>query len=343
MSQELDRKFFFLPDLCQAPNILFLVLIAQLLVLVLVLFDTTALHIDWISLALSSLFVQWLALSSAALLCGIRSWLMRFSLWRATSIAYALILLITLIYSLIGEIILYDYEVTPNGWGRVFRNLIMSAIVSGIGFRYFYLTHQLRHKEQAELTSRIQALQSRIRPHFLFNSMNIIASLIPVDPDLAEKVVEDLSVLFRASLHEATSEPVSLEQELDLCRKYLHIEGLRLNNRLNVEFQLEADPSALRIPLLTLQPLLENAIYHGVQPLPKGGTVTVNLKVDDHQVQITITNPLSDLGTNHKDGNRMAIDNVRRRMNVVCGPGASLTSKKLENRYVTQLIYPKTP
>ena len=342
MSQESDRKDFFLPDLCQAINILFLVLIAQLLVLVLVLFDTASLHIDWTSLALSSLFIQWLALSSAALLCSLRPWLMRLSVWRATSIAYALVLLMTVIYSLIAEMILHDYKVTPDGWGRVIRNLIMSAIVSGVGFRYFYLTHQLRRQEQAELTSRIQALQSRIRPHFLFNSMNIIASLIRVDPDLAEEAVEDLSVLFRASLHEATGEPVSLEEELDLCRKYLHIEGLRLDDRLKVEFQLEADPSILRIPLLTLQPLLENAIYHGVQPLPEGGTVRVNLKSDDHQVKITITNPLSDKGTDHKGGNRMALDNIRHRMHVVCGPGVSLTTETLEDRYVTQLIYPKT-
>ena len=121
--------------------------------------------------------------------------------------------------------------------------------------------------------------------------MNIIASLIPDDPDMAEKVVENLSVLFRASLHEATGEPVSLEEELDLCRKYLHIEGLRLDDRLKVQFQLDADPSLLRIPLLTLQPLLENAIYHGIQPLPDGGTITLDLKVEGDEIKISITNP----------------------------------------------------
>ena len=341
MSQETDRDDFFLPDFCQAQSILFLVLIAELLVLVLVLFDTASLRFDWTSLALSSLFVQWLALSSAALLCNLRRWLMRLSVLWATSIAYALILLITLLYSVIAEIILYDYEITPDGWARLVRNLMMAAIVSGMGFRYFYLTHQLRRQEQAELTSRIQALQSRIRPHFLFNSMNIIASLIPVDPDLAEEVVEDLSVLFRASLNKATSEPVRLEDEIDLCRKYLHIEGLRLDDRLKIEWQLEADPSDLRIPLLTLQPLLENAIYHGIQPLPEGGTVTVNLKSEDDQVKITITNPVSDKGSGHASGNRIALENIRNRMYVIYGPGASLTTETLENGYITRLIYPR--
>ncbi|SVE00575.1 uncharacterized protein METZ01_LOCUS453429, partial [marine metagenome] len=136
MSQETDGDDFFLPDLCQAQSILFLVSIAELLVLVLVLFDTASLRFDWTSLALSSLFVQWLALSSAALLCNLRRWLMRLSVLWATSIAYALILLITLLYSVIAEMILYDYEITPDGWARLVRNLMMAAIVSGMGFRY---------------------------------------------------------------------------------------------------------------------------------------------------------------------------------------------------------------
>jgi len=199
----------------------------------------------------------------------------------------------------------------------------------------------LRRQEKAELTSRIQALQSRIRPHFLFNSMNIIASLISIDPDLAEEVVVDLSALFRASLDEATSEPVRLDDELDLCRKYLHIEGLRLDDRLDVEWQIETDTQGLRIPLLTLQPLLENAIYHGIQPLTEGGTITVNLKSDDDQVEITITNPVTNKENRHEGGNRMALENIRNRMNAVYGPSASLTTEKSQNSYITRLIYPQ--
>ena len=218
MSQESNQRDFYLPDFCRPQNTLFLVLLTELLVVVLLLFEAEDMMVDLTSLALSSLFVQLLVLSSAALLCSLRRLLTRHSVWRATLIAQALILSLTFLYSLAAEMFLYDYEVTTEGWGRLVRNLIMSIIVSGVCFRYFYLSHKLRRQEQAELASRIQALQSRIRPHFLFNSMNIIASLIPIDPDLAEEVVEDLSVLFRASLHEATDDPVSLEEELDLCK-----------------------------------------------------------------------------------------------------------------------------
>src|SRR5690606_15741716 len=127
-----------------------------------------------------------------------------------------------------------------------------------------YLTQQLRLRQKAELEARIQALQSRIRPHFLFNSMNSIASLIGIDPQAAEAAVEDLSGLFRASLGQSSAE-VSLDDEFELCRRYLRMEQLRLGERLRVRWDVDAVPTTLPIPALSLQPLLENAIYHGIQ------------------------------------------------------------------------------
>jgi two-component system sensor histidine kinase AlgZ len=230
--------------------------------------------------------------------------------------------------------------VTESGWGRIVRNLLIAMIMTGMAFRYFFLSHQLRSREQAELASRIQSLQSRIRPHFLFNSMNIIASLISIDPDLAEEVVEDLSSLFRASLNDSTSEPVTLAQELDLCEKYVHIESLRLDDRLTVQWDVNVDTGAIRIPLLTLQPLLENSIYHGIQPLPKGGTITVSVELAGPQVQIEITNPISDTPYEHEQGNRMAIDNIRNRMTALYGPEALLTTDISEGFFTARLIYP---
>ena len=177
--------------------------------------------------------------------------------------------------------------------GAVMRNVLIAGIMGGIAFRYFYLQHQLRRQEQAELNSRIQALQSRIRLHFLFNSMNIIASLIVVDPDLAEQVVEDLSELFRASLNDDSDHPVALSEELTLCRKYVNIETLRLGDRLHVDWQVEIDEHEVKIPLLTLQPPLENAIYHGIQPLPEGRVVTVRIGEENGKLVVRSRNPLA--------------------------------------------------
>ena len=332
---------FFLPDLCQAQSILFLVLVSELLVFVQILFSSSFFDFDWLALGLASLFIQWIVLVSAALLCNIRPWLMGMSVPKATGVAYGLILLLTLLFSLGAEMVLEGMgSVTESGWGRIVRNLLIAVIMTGMAFRYFFLSHQLRSREQAELASRIQSLQSRIRPHFLFNSMNIIASLISIDPDLAEEVVEDLSSLFRASLNDSTSEPVTLAQELDLCEKYVHIESLRLDDRLTVQWDVNVDTTAIRIPLLTLQPLLENSIYHGIQPLPKGGTVTVSVELEGPHVQIEITNPMSDTSYEHKQGNRMAIDNIRNRMTALYGPEALLTTDVSEGFFTARLIYP---
>lgn len=336
------ERDFFLPDLCQAQSILFLVLISELLVFVMVLFTSGLVDFDWAELALASLFVQWLVLTSAALICNIRPWLSRMTVLQATVIAYCLILLLTVIFSLAADVILRgEWLFDDQLIAMLSRNFLISLIMTGIAFRYFFLIHQLRLQEQAELASRIQALQSRIRPHFLFNSMNIIASLIAVDPELAEEVVEDLSVLFRASLNEASGGPVRLSEELNLCEKYVHIESLRLDDRLRVDWQINVDAEQVKIPLLTIQPLLENAIYHGIQPLPEGGLVKISIQEEKatEMIEILINNPLTP-GYSHEKGNRMALDNIRNRMMAVYGGEARLTTQEAENHFETRLIYP---
>lgn len=333
---------FFLPDLCQAQSILFLVLIAELLVLVLVLASSSLLSFSWSKMGLVSLFVQWVVLTSATVLCNFRPLLMRMSIFYATLTGYGIILSLTLIFSILGEWItmLPDMPWNLEQTGNVSRNLIVAAVMTGIAFRYFFLQHQLRRQEQAELNSRIQALQSRIRPHFLFNSMNIIASLISVDPDTAEEVVEDLSVLFRASLNQSSDQPVLLAEELALCQKYVHIESLRLDERLQVNWHINVDPQTVKIPLLTLQPLLENAIYHGIQPLPEGGVVEVVIDRYDNKLVASISNPLSDAIEAPLQGNRMALDNIRRRLEAIYGASASIVSRKDEAIFNTTISYP---
>tara|TARA_R110002072_G_scaffold1369_6_gene11294 strand:- start:49444 stop:50502 length:1059 start_codon:yes stop_codon:yes gene_type:complete len=342
--QRVDKadEDFFLPDICQAQSILFLVLVTELLVFVLVLGNSNLIDFSWAKLGLTSIFVQWIVLVSAAVLCNVRPVLRNMSIAAATASAYGLILSLTFIFSLVAE---YFLSEQPHQWsygtfGGVGRNLIIAAVMSGIAFRYFYLQHQLRRQEQAELNSRIQALQSRIRPHFLFNSMNIIASLISVDPETAEEVVEDLSVLFRASLNDSSDKPVPLSEELSLCEKYVHIESLRLDERLEVDWQVEVDESQVTIPLLTLQPLLENAIYHGIQPIPEGGTVLVRIVAENDRLIIHISNPLPQSAYSHDQGNRMAIDNIRHRLQAIYGEQASLITSRDETTFQTTVSYP---
>ena len=141
------------------------------------------------------------------------------------------------------------------------RDMLIALVLGGIALRYFYLSQLLQRQSEAELQARIEALQARIRPHFLFNSMNIIASLIPVDAEKAEQVVEDLSELFRASLN-TDAQLVPLADELSICRKYASIEQLRIGERLQMDWNVLEPLPAVKVPALCLQPLLENAIYH---------------------------------------------------------------------------------
>ncbi len=328
---------FAIPELCNTTAIALLVIFSQLLVVVLLFAGG---EISWVRFGLMSLFVQWVALLSAALLCALRKPLAHLPLGAGAGIMFGSVLVVTGTLGLVTELLLNK---GPGMGVRIGGQLIIAGIITGLVLRYFYVQQRLRLQEQAELQSRIQALQSRIRPHFLFNSMNIIASLIATDPETAEVVVEDLSELFRASLNEAGNQ-VPLADELDLCERYLRIEALRLGDRLQLDWRVAAAIEGVQIPLLTLQPLLENAIYHGIQPLPEGGTIEMRVELDDQEVAIFIVNPLPDAShPQESEGNRMALQNIRSRLGVLYGPKAGLQTRAGGGRFVTELRFPKIP
>ena len=339
---ELRSDDFFLPDLCEPQSLFFMVLVAELLAFVLVLADTGLVVFSWSQLGLTSLFVQWVVLLSAAILCNVRPFLKLLNTALAVILAYGLVLSVALVFSLMAEWVFPSDEFRrwAVDWVAVTNKVLITAIITGLAFRYLYLQHQLRSQEQAELTSRIQALQSRIRPHFLFNSMNIIASLIAQEPDTAERVVEDLALLFRASLSESTNKPVSLKEEIDLCERYVRIEELRLGDRLRVEWDVSVDVEKIGIPMLTLQPLLENAIYHGIQPLPGGGVVQVELKSTEGKFFMRVTNPVSNVDQQHERGNRMAVDNIRHRLRAIYGAGSDVQTSQKGSDFETLVFYP---
>ena len=326
---------FVIPELCNTTALTLLVLFSQLLVVILLLAGG---ELSWVRFGLMSLFVQWVALVSAACLCLLRVPLQRLGLVAGACGAFVLVIAVTLIGSAIAE---WAVDRGPDPLGRIAGQLAIAGIIAALVLRYFYVQQRLRLQEQSELQSRIQALQSRIRPHFLFTSMNIIASLIATDPDTAETVVEDLSELFRASLNDAGNQ-VPITEELDLCERYIRIESLRLGERLQLEWDIPDLLPGTRIPLLTLQPLLENAIYHGIQPLPEGGTIELQLRYDDDFVVVKISNPIPGPSQqSESEGNRMALANIRSRLSVLYGNRASLDADAQGQVFVTQLRFPK--
>src|SRR5690606_608759 len=190
---------FFVPDLCEPEALLSLVLLAELLVLVLVLAEPMLHGFDWVRLALASLFVQWCVLLSAAVLCRLRAWLARLRPALAGPLCCLIVVVLTLGCTWVTEY--FELGWPPSPEARLYlRHALISLIMSALLLRYFYLQSQWRRQQQAELQARIESLQARIRPHFLFNSLNSIASLVVSDPFKAEQAVLDLADLFRASL-----------------------------------------------------------------------------------------------------------------------------------------------
>lgn len=304
------QKGDFLPDLCQLGAVFRLVLIGQLLVIALLVADVGVTGIDGTNLGLMSLLVQWINLSSAALLCRLRPWFKSVSPRLAGASAYAVVLAITFLVSYLGQVVQQGHwhmAVIP-----LLNPLLLAMVIAGIVLRYFYVQQQLYNQTQAELHARIQALQSRIRPHFLFNSMNAIASLIALDPDAAERMVEDLSDLFRASLSEPSLIPLS--RELDICRRFVRIEHTRLGDRLQVEWTIAPEVLDVQVPSLLIQPLIENAIYHGIQPLPEGGLVHIKAQLHQGICQLEIANPLPNPQALNTKGNGLALENIRHRL-----------------------------
>ncbi|MBN7798240.1 sensor histidine kinase [Parahaliea mediterranea] len=330
---------FFIPDLCGTRQVFVIVLLTELLVLVYTLAVSGLPDYDWTLLAEASLFAQWVVLLSAALLCLLRSGFPGMGLVAASVAGLSLVLVVTAL-STLGAFYFY-----PRAPGEVFdswallRNLLIALVVTGIALRYFFLQHQLRLRERSMLQARLDALRARIRPHFLFNTLNSIASLIDSRPESAERAVEDLAELFRASLRES-GEPATVADELRLCRRYLGIEQLRLDERLAVDWDVAPEAEGVAMPGLVLQPLVENAVYHGIARLPRGGTIRVSVAVDANTLRAEVRNPMPP--ERHSGGLHMALENIRQRLQALFGEAAGLEIDDREGEFRVRLFYPLT-
>lgn len=345
MGENIDNNEI-LSDYCSARTVFLVMLIMVLLAIVMLLVPGQSIHTGWDSLGLLVLLLLWLGLSSLSVLCALSPRLKRLSLTVSTIVAFIIIQLMTLIVSEIAyQLTLYYvslWPMVPESHSLfLLRNLAISTIVSGIALRYMYLQRQIQRKSAAENVARVQALQARIHPHFLFNSMNTIAALLHVDADAAEKAVISLSAMYRAALESGT-ELVSLNSEIELTRQYLSVEGLRLHDRLKVDWQIDPRAMHAQMPSLTIQPLVENAVYHGIEPRVSGGEIRISIKLDDNdKVRITINNPLPSVDERSpQSGNQIALKNIRERLSIAFGRHASLRSFHEGDCFRVELEFP---
>jgi two-component system sensor histidine kinase AlgZ len=349
-ARRISAPALFLPDFCGSRAVLAIVLIVELVALIIAI-ARQALHDNfWVDLATSSLFLLWVGLTCAAVLCRSRKWLHTLPASRAALIAIVVLVVTVGIVSeavfQVGRIWSIDIGESASLFPRdhagfLLRNMAVGFIVSAMALRYFYVSAERKRSIEMEALARIRALQARIRPHFLFNSMNTIAALTRSDPVKAEQAVEDLADLFRASLAEATSR-ISLDEEIEIARTHERIEQLRLGERLEVHWDIDGLPMNARVPSLIVQPLLENAVYHGIEMLPNGGRVSIIGHRQGDTLHIEVRNPLppQQAGYGEREGNRLALENIRQRLELAWPGRARVETELKHDEFCARLIFP---
>jgi two-component system sensor histidine kinase AlgZ len=221
---------------------------------------------------------------------------------------------------------------TFNMW----RHVLVSVALAGLSLLYFQLRTRLL--SPAFSGARLQALQARIRPHFLFNSINAVLGIVRSDPKRAESALEDMSDLFRMAMTD-TSELVTLKREVELSKQYLALEQMRLGDRLKISWQTQEMPKDALVPPLMLQPLLENAVYHGIEPMHEGGEIVVNLYRRGKEMHLDVRNPYQPNSRIHH-GNKMALENIRERLALQFDLEANYTVEAGKDYYRVHILIP---
>ena len=333
-----------LPDFCNLGIILRTVLLVNLLVLgaALVRADPRADPFGDSSgflrqFLLISIVAQPAIIFSLVASCGLKALLTKLSYWRGVSAIFALEAAIGGVFWLAHTNLV---AILPLGEPVAILQFALFFVLA-TAVLLFYFDLRARSLAPALTEARLQALQARIRPHFLFNSMNAVLSLIRDEPRRAERMLENMAELFRVLMAD-NRQLRPLSEEVNLCRQYLEIEQIRLGDRLRVDWQIDSMPVAALVPPLILQPLIENAVYHGIEPQQGDGVLTIQISPaasSAKQLNILLTNPYHSAST-HVSGNRMAIANIKERLQLHFDVEASLSAAVTNHQYIVKINMP---
>jgi two-component system sensor histidine kinase AlgZ len=336
-SSIIKSKQINIPQLCRNSNLLIIIAATQLVIVVLWLLEPEGNPIE--ALGKWSLYGQWLVLITCAVLC-----LLREQIGTLSFVAAVLSVLV------IGLLVLVLVELVATGWSSGFSHLnldidrllrfgLANILILGALLRFFSFLATMENRNKAESQSRIEALQSRIQPHFLFNSLNTISELTATQPEQAEQAINSLAMLFRASL-ENNRKSHSLKNELNLCKRYIELERWRVGERLTLKWDVHVKrASKWSIPKLIVQPLIENAIVHGVQD-----DGSINIRVDvretDNHLSIKIENSVGK-EPHQSSGHGIALDNIKERLFVLFDDQQTFRVKEDANIYSVIMRFPK--
>lgn len=292
------------------------------------------------------LYINWVLLAFTAWIDFFQHTLKKMSDVQAAIFGFVLLELIVWVTTVVLNIVLHwggHFSLSQLNSDIAFENVILhlsyGALLGAFCLRYIYMRGQWFKQQNSELNARVQAMQARIHPHFLFNSLNSVVSLISIDPDKAEQMLIDLSKLFRVSFQELKL--VTLAEEIELSKKYIGIEQIRLGDRLNVEWNIQ-QPELLhkvKIPLLTLQPLIENSIFHGVEKKHINAKIGILVEILQNQVTIVITNPFIQDRMNLREGHGIALENVKQRLHAHFGDSVQFRNFAGNGRFTTVMQY----
>ncbi|MGH8061807.1 MAG: sensor histidine kinase [Pseudoxanthomonas sp.] len=328
-----------LDTLWQARVIMWVVLAGEGLALVL----TLAPGVDrdrFIYFALTSMVIQWVSLLALGGLYLLRRPLRRL---QAHYVAYTVLgLLVASTWLVTGSVWLLLRGVWPmagGGWQTLFLQFTGITLAVGLlGLAAFQNHWRARQLAVLAKQSELEALQARIRPHFLFNTLNTGAALIRQRPGDAEQLLLDLADLFRAAL--AGPREIALQDELDLVRRYLEIESLRFGERLLVEWRLPGTIPPVDTPALSIQPLVENAIRHGVEPRPAGGTIEIEVAAGPGVVRITVRNPMPAENSRSNIGHQVGLNSVRARVDALTHGRGRVETSAADGVYTASIVLP---
>jgi two-component system sensor histidine kinase AlgZ len=273
--------------------------------------------------------VQPILILSLLALAAANNWLHRLRYWHAIAALIALELAVAAAVYGSGAYWL-------GATGSLLRYSVFTLVITGVLIGYFDLRG--RALSPALTEARLQALQARIRPHFLFNSINAVLSLMRQEPRRAEQALEDLADLFRVLMAD-NRQLTPIAREVALARQYLSIEELRLGDRLRVDWDIARMPADALIPPLVLQPLLENAVYHGIEPRSQPGTISIVISREADTMRLTLRNPYQPDGSHHA-GNRMALANIRERLALHFDAEAGIKTVANAETYEVRIVIP---
>jgi two-component system, LytTR family, sensor histidine kinase AlgZ len=325
-----------IPDFCGGGALLTQAFVLQLVAFALTLAGDARGGDAVARLMMLTIYLQWIGVISAGLLCWARSWLAVARPAVVFLVCWGMLVAVVVLMSDLGYLVVVELrwaEFLPAESRLEFiaRHSFIAGVVSLGMLRYYWTRNQWEQNVKAEGEARYQALNARIKPHFLFNSLNSVAQLIHSRPNDAEDMVVDLSELFRASL-EKRGQLGTLAEELDLCRAYMRIEQVRLSEKLQVEWDVPEELLDWELPMLVIQPLIENAVHHGVSRMTQSGVIRVTIRKVSRQLVIEVENPIPSEDVEGEQatrrGNHIAVDNIAQRLTLIYGDRAKLEMGK---------------